>query len=312
MIQELRQQAYNDLITTFWDSSKSHFKYSQNENITSPAIIAVCLMAIESMGEVGDKWIDAHKLKLEKSLLKNAKWTDAGGHYENTMATAFGVLGLNLLKSTSPRIVAGHSFLLDSQLENGSWSFLGATANDEEDHPYFTYWSVRALLCHEESHALWKNTIRKAFYYLCEAAVTYSSRPTTYCMIRHGLYLIKTRYEEWFDENDKKAIASIHNYKIERHQRKDGTWKQEPEVVSRANFRKSLFTMKNLYFLSEMRYKTISDIHSSMVSWIDVNYRAPGWGSDTEASRIGVSWATAYVLLGLSSFDSAIKSYIGE
>lgn len=311
MIQELRERAFNDLVNIYWDSERKHFKYSQSENISSPAINSVCLLAINSMENRGKEWIYKHRSELISTFLKDNSWTDAGGHYNNTMATAFGIIALSLLDPKNKRLSKEYKFLIESQLENGSWSFLGYKAGDYEEHPYFTYWTLRALLEREEALELWPNTIRPAFYYLCEAAKEFSTKPTSYCMIRHGLSLIENNFGLLFDEDDNRALASIYQYKIERHQRKDGTWKQEPEVVSRANFRKSLFTIKNLYFLTGINYKTISDIHSNMITWIDDNYHDPGWSSDTEASHKGVSWATAYVLMGLSSFDSALKDYLG-
>lgn len=307
MIKELMNNAYHDLTVSFWDDKLKNFIFSENERITSPSITSVCLWAILEYNS-SDGWIEKHKTDIQTSLIKSYPWTDAGNHYTNNMAMAFGYIGLLKLNSKENQLLNEvKNYLCDNQNEDGGWGF---NEKIPESHPYFTYWVTYSLLLSSPDEVLWDNHISKSLKYYLEIIRAHNSHPTSYNMIQHGITLITTKYYDYIDESLQKTLQKIKKVQIERYQYKNGDWKNEPPVVDAAYFKKTLFSMKNLYFLSETDYKPISETYANMLNWIQSNYKSPGWPSDANHSVKGFSWTTAYILLGLLSYKRTLEKVI--
>uniref|UniRef100_UPI004056FC66 hypothetical protein n=1 Tax=Candidatus Electrothrix sp. TaxID=2170559 RepID=UPI004056FC66 len=309
MITELEKKAFSDLTKKFWNPTQGNFAFSKNESVSSPSITTACILAILNYGDVGQNWIIKNKSKLAKYYENDFPWMDAGKHYKNVMAMSFGIIGLNLLGHKNSSIAEEvYSYLREQQNEDGGWNF--NSKYSETSHPYFTYWALRAFLSKGVDKKMWDNCIMAAIKYLIRDIPSYRTRTTTYLMIRHISKLVLGNCTNFIDDNMEKTLSNLPNYKIDRFQFADGTWKPEPAVINSAFFRKSIFTIKNLYFLSELDDNLLSDKYSKMLNWINKNYLDPGWPSDAESSPTGVSWTTAYLLLGLTSYKRVLKDYL--
>lgn len=311
MITELEKKAYDDLVKHYWNPSKGNFSFSENEKVSSPSITTACIMAINNFGADGKKWIDKNKERIERYYITDYPWMDAGKHYKNVMAMSFGLIGLNILGTRIKKIQSEcNVFIKEQQNDDGGWSF--TKEYSETSHPYFTYWALRALLTSEINAETWKNHILPALEYCLGAIRSYSKRPTTYLMIRHIIKIIHESFQVYIDDKLEARIKNVPLYKIERHQYQNGSWKAEPAVINSAYFRKAIFSLKNMYFLSQLDEKLVSDKYQKMLNWMEKNYLNPGWPSDAETSPIGVSWTTAYILLGLTSYKNALKVYLED
>ncbi len=311
MITEFEKKAYDDLIAHYWNPSRGNFSFSKNEKVSSPSITTACIMAIKGYGAEGEKWIKKNRGKIKDYYLTDYPWMDAGKHYQNVMAMSFGLIGLDILEAQNKKIkLECINFLKEQQNEDGGWSF--TKMYSENSHPYFTYWALKALIANEIVDETWENHILPALEYCLGTIRSHATHPTTYLMIRHIIKIIQESFHVFIDEKLEKRIKNIPIYKIERHQYQTGAWKPEPAVINSAYFRKSIFSLKNMYFLSQLDERLVSDKYQKMLNWIEKNYLNPGWPSDSEASSIGVSWTTAYILMGLTSYKNALKLYLED
>lgn len=311
MITELEKKAFSDLTNKFWNPKEGNFSFSKNELVSSPSITTACVLAILNYGALGNKWIRQNKPKIIDYYKKDFPWMDAGKHYKNVMAMSFGIIGLNSLGHKEKKIKGEvYSYLKKEQNEDGGWNF--NKEYSESSHPYFTYWALRAFITSNISVNIWEKHIRPAIEYLINSLPKYKKHSTTYLMIRHISKMVLDNCQGVMDEDMQEILLKLPVYKIDRLQYADGTWKSEPAVINSVYFRKSIFTLKNLYFLSELDENLVSDKYQKMLGWIDKNYLSPGWPSDSEASPTGVSWTTAYLLLGLTSYKNALKEYLED
>ncbi len=245
MVKSLETQAYNDLIKHYWNDSAGNFSFSINEKISSPAITSICVMAINNYENPKGIWLKSNKIKIEKYLEDSYPWKDAGKHYQNNMAMAFGFLGLKTIGSRNKKMMDETiEYLKFEQNSDGGWFFKKEI--DSNSHPYFTYWVLRCFLTLEPSDLLWLEVIAPAYNNLLESIKTNYMNPTTYCMVRHILHLVYETYEEFLDDSLRQEYRNLREYKVERFQNKNGSWKQEPTVISSAYFRKSLFTISSV------------------------------------------------------------------
>jgi len=311
MITELEQKAYGDIVNRFWNPEKGNFSFSKIESVSSPSITTACLLGIQNYGEEGEKWIKKNSLKIEEYYLEDYPWMDAGKHYKNVMAMSFGLVGLSVLSTKeNTKVPEGIEYLKEQQNDDGGWHF--NSAYSEFSHPYFTYWALRALLANQIDAHTYEEVILPALNFMVRNIPMFKTHATTYLMIRHAIKLVSEECEIYMNDDLKESLSKLHIYKLYRFQLANGTWKPEPAVISSAYFRKSIFTLKCLYFLSELEDKLISDQFQKMLNWIEANYLDPGWPSDADSSPIGVSWTTAYLLLGLSSYKIALKTYLND
>lgn len=309
MLKQLEKQAFNDLTMFFWNEKEGNFSFSAAEKISSPSITAVCTMAIKNYESGKPNWLKKNKSKIEHYLVNSYPWTDAGKHYQNTMAMAFGYLGLKAVDSKNDKLYKQALEFLESQQNDADGGWFFSKKLGESSHPYFTCWALRCFLEDGIDESRWENVITPAFYYLLGAYKEYHLYPTTYNLIRHSLSSIETKCKIFLTEEEVETLNNLYEYKVERFQGKDGTWKSEPAVINSVYFRKTLFSLKNLYLLSSRDYNIISDVYAKMFEWIKHNHMQPGWPSDTEPVPTGLSWTTGYILLGLTEYRKALKKY---
>ena len=309
MISDLERLAFRDLTRSFWNKRNGNFSFSSLEKISSPSITAVCTMAIKNYESDKPNWLTERKPQIEKYFVNSYPWMDAGKHYKNTMAMSFGYLGLKALDSKNDNICNETlEYLEDQQNPDGGWFF--SNEIDDQSNPYFTYWALKCFLNENANDSHWSKIVMPTFYYLMNSIKKFNAYPTTYNLIRKGLYDIEKKYKDFMTDEELNQFNNLYEYKIGRFQNKDGSWKHEPAIINSAYFRKSLFSLKNLYLLSSRGYKVISNIYSNMFDWIKNNHLKPGWPSDSERMTHGLSWTTAYVLMGLTEYKKAINQYL--
>lgn len=310
MIDKLAKMAYNDLIYNFWDDKINDFTFSENERICSPSITSVCLWAIrEYEEEFSGNWLSDEKINIiHEKLTASFPWTDAGKHYKNVMAMSFGFLGLHKTKIENSLSLEVIEYLISQQNEDGGWFF--NKEHGKNSNPYFTYWALKCFLSIDVQKEHWDKVINRAFVFLINQYPKNKINPTSYLMVKDSLYHTFNKYKEFMSSELVEEYKKLRDYKLDRLQYSNGSWHKEPAVISSAYFTKSLFTLKNLYFITNSNTLIVSDVNQKMINWIYDNHQEPGWSSDMEESQIGLSWTTAYLLLGLVSYKRALEKYI--